>query len=201
MFLILVFSFYFLGFFEQGKVVCLPHNHNRRPELLRLVVGDISVLYSHTLVESEVRLMLELYRENFIQAQLNNTTNHQSFSISRFLRKDNTYFTINSPYNHYNISLELYKNWQWNAGAYHQLTTYKNYLIKPISGFNFFDGTNLHLKYGSQQLISDELRFYDFNILKPIENKDMIEQIRDFNYYNQKKLIIHFKRSLHLDLS
>lgn len=70
-----------------------------------------------------------------------------------------------------------------------------------MDGFNLFDGTNLHLECNSQQLISDELRFYDFNILKPIENKDMIEQIRDFNYYNQKKLIIHFKRSLHLDLS
>ena len=112
MFSILAFSFYFLGFFEQGKAACLPNDCNRRPELLRLIVGDISILYSRTLTESQVRLMLELYRENFIQAQLNNTINHQSFSISRFMRKDGTLFPIHSPYNHYNILLELYKNWQ-----------------------------------------------------------------------------------------
>jgi len=198
-FLILAFSFYFFGFFEQGKVLCSPYDYNRRPELLRLVVGNISILYSHTLSESDVKLMLEIYRENFIQAQLNNTINQQSFSISKFMRKNNTYFSPCSPYNHYNVSLELYNNWQWNTGAYHQLTGFYKNSIKPIDGFNFFEGSNLFLTKHPQQLISTELRFYDYDILNPIDNKNMQKQFEIFKYANQDSLTKHFGKSLDIN--
>lgn len=201
-FIFLVCSFYFLDFFGQNKALCFNPNSVRCPELRRLSVGGITVLYSHTLHQQEVKLMIELFQENLRQALLNNTINHNSFSISKFMKTDGTFFPRSSPFSHWNISLDLYTNWQWNTGAYHQLTTHKNVLIKPINGFDFFKGTDLCLTVDSQQLISNELRFYDYDFLKPIkdDDDDMIEQFEEFKLKNQIKLSEHFGKSLGFDI-
>lgn len=66
-----------------------------------------------------------------------------------------------------------------------------------MDGFNLFDGTNLHLECNSQQLISDELRFYDHNILKSRKEFDKIyQQIEFFKYKNQIELSKHFRKSI-----
>ena len=175
-FIFLVCSFYFLDFFGQNNVKCSPYECIRCYELRRLLIGNVYILYSHTLRETEVLLMFELFKENFKHAQLNNYINHNSFSISRFMGINNTPFPRKSPLGHFNISLDLYSNWQWNTGAHHQLTTHKTNSLKILDGFNFFEGTNLHLVANSKQLVSNELRFYDLDILKPIEDKGEVFQ-------------------------
>lgn len=97
----------------------MHYNSNCRSELLRLVLGDITILFSETLKESEVKSMFELYLDNFKKTELNNITNHNSFTVSKFMRTNNTYFSNQSPYPHFNVSLNFYNNWKWNTGAYH----------------------------------------------------------------------------------
>lgn len=198
--LCLSFLSYFSGFFEQSRAVCMHYNSNCRSELLRLVLGDITILFSETLKESEVKLMFELYLDNFKKTELNNITNHNSFTVSKFMRTNSIYFSNQSPYSHFNISLNFYNNWKWNTGAYHQLTKFHSNMVYPINGFNFFNGTDLYSIYDHSKLISNNLRFYDHNILKPvIYDKKILNQLDLFKYTNQRDLYRHLKISLGIE--
>jgi hypothetical protein len=69
--------------------------------------------------------------------------------------------------------------------------------LRFLDGFNFFKGTNLLPTSSGKQLISNELRFYDLNILKPIEEKDgVLQQIEEFKLKNYIGLSKHFGKSL-----
>lgn len=58
-------------------------------------------------------------------------------------------------------------------------------MVYPINGFNFFNGTNLYPIYDHSKLISNNLRFYDHNILKPvIYDKKILNQLDLFKYTN-----------------
>jgi hypothetical protein len=97
-----------LEFFEPRKVLCVHNSINNNPKLVRLILkNNIPILFSETLAESDVKLMFEFYLDS-----LKNLKNEQKlFSIHRFTQLDGTFFPKNSPYSHYNISLDFLVDW------------------------------------------------------------------------------------------
>lgn len=179
---IFILFVYFLGLFGVDLVSC--------DELIKVVYNNINVRYTPTINSFRLHCSIN-YVLNFV---LNAPDSHFKFNLYKYVQLNGKSFSYSSVYDHYHLNLYLDNMFHVHYGFTFTHNPYNLGLLPQ--DYKKFSDQNLFGKKRSQLILND-LRIYDLNIIKIYENnneekKNFIQFILD----NNKNSILQFKKNL-----